>query len=388
MDYSTAEQGFVFDMDSLYASFAALTDQRSRQGIRYPLPQALTLILLAKLGGEDTARGMATWLRLRAEELAQALQLARSSMPYRTTISRILGEAVDVKEFEETVGSFFRDGLAEKEDLIIAIDGKTLRGTIEAGQNQGLHLMAAYVPGAGVVLMQMEVTQKENEIVTAPHVLSCLDLSKRVVVGDAMQTQRELSAQITVQGGDYVWVVKENQPQLREDITAAFEPVPCVPGFNEGTRDQPTARTLDKGHGRIEERTITTTSELREFLDWPGAEQVFKLDRRFVYTKENRVRQETSYGITSLSTEKASPKKLLALIRAYWEIENGLHYRRDVTFQEDCCRLTIGHAAHMMAALNNLAIGLIEGSDYTDAPEARRHYCARPLETLSLICCA
>jgi predicted transposase YbfD/YdcC len=388
MNFSTVEHGFVFNMNSLFARFKTLADQRSRRGVRYPLPQALTLILLAKLGGEDTARGMATWLRHRAEELAQALRLTRKSMPVRTTISRILGEAVKVEEFEETVGSYFRDGLAEKKNLIIAIDGKTLRGTIETGQSQGLHLMAAYVPGEGAVLIQMEVTKKENEIVTAPNLLSCLDLRNRVVVGDAMQTQRELSAQIVAQGGDYVWVVKENQPQLREDITAAFEPVPCVPCFNEGVRDQPTAKTLDKGHGRIEERTITTTIELKDFLDWPGAEQVFKLHRRFVYVKESRVREETSYGITSLSVKKASPDKLLELIRAYWEIENGLHYRRDVTFQEDRCRLRIGHAAHMMAALNNLAIGLIARSDYTEAPEARRRFCAKPLDALSLIRCA
>ena len=388
MDCSTFEQGFIFDMSSLFARFKTLTDQRSRRGVRYPLAQALTLILLAKLGGEDTARGMATWLRHRAEDLAQALGLTRKSMPVRTTISRILGKAVKVEEFEETIGSYFRDRLAEKKNLVIAIDGKTLRGTIEAGANQGLHLMAAYVPAEGAVLIQMEVTKKENEIVTAPHLLSCLDLRSKVVVGDAMQTQRELSAQIVTQGGDYIWVVKENQPQLREDIAAAFEPVPCVPCFNEGTRDQPTAKTLDKGHGRIEDRTITTTIELKDFLDWPGAEQVFKLHRRFVYVKEDRVREETSYGITSLPEEKAGPEVLLESVRAYWEIENGLHYRRDVTFQEDRCRLTIGHAAHMMAALNNLAIGLIARSDYSEAPEARRRFCARPLDALLLICCA
>jgi predicted transposase YbfD/YdcC len=385
MDYSTFEQSFVFDLDSLYARFETLTDQRSRRGIRYPLPQALTLILLAKLGGEDTVRGMATWLQHRAEELAQAMGLERASMPHRTTISRILGKAVQIEEFEEAVGDFFRAGLAEGDELIIAIDGKTLRGTIEPGQNQGVHLMAAYVPDEGVVLNQMKVASQENEIVVAPQVLEYLDLRDCVVVGDAMHTQRELSAQIVTQGGDYVWVVKENQPQLREDIAAAFEPLPFVPGFHQGPRNHPTARTLDKGNGRLEERTIAATSELKGFLDWPGAEQVYKLDRRFVYLKVNRVRQETSYGITSLSTEKADPSRLLELIRAYWGIENGLHYRRDVTFQEDRCRLRIGHAAHMMAALNNLAVGLIARSGYAEAPEARRRYCARPLDALALI---
>ena len=161
-----------------------------------------------------------------------------------------------------------------------------------------------------------------------------------------------------------------------------------MPCFSEGTRGQPAARTLDKEHGRIEDRTITITIELKDFLDWSGAAQVFKLRRRFVYVEEDHVREEISYGITSLSEKKAGPEVLLELVRAYWEIENGPHYRRDVTFQEDRCRLTIGHAAHMMAALNSLAIGLIARSDCSEVPEARRRFCARPPYALSLISCA
>lgn len=385
MEYNAGEEGFVVDVNSVYARFEALTDQRSRRGIRYPLPATLTLILLAKLAGEDTVRGIATWLRYRAEALARAMGLVRSGMPHRTTISRILGEAAIVEEFDQVVGHFFRSSLAQGKEVVIAIDGKTMRGTIEVGQSQGLHLLAAYVPAEGVVLFQMRVASKENEIVAAPKLLDHIDLRDCVVVGDALHTQRALSAQIVAGGGDYVWVVKENQPQLREDIRAAFEPTPCVAGFNTGPRDLPTAKTLDKGHGRIEERTITATSELKGYLDWPGAEQVFKLERRFVYLKDGRERQETSYGITSMPAEKASAARLLEVNRTYWGIENGLHYRRDVTFNEDRCRLRIGHAAHMMAALNNLAIGLILRRGIKNAPEARRRFCARPVDAMELI---
>ena len=338
MEFGAGEEGFVFDVNSVYSLFEALTDRRSRRGIRYPLPVTLTLILLAKLAGEDTVQGIATWLRYRAEALARATGLTRSGMPHRTTISRIMGEAAIVEEFDQVVGHFFRSGMARGKGVVIAIDGKTLRGTIEVGQNQGLHLLAAYVP-----------------------------------------------AQIVAGGGDYMWVVKDNQPQLREDITVAFEPAPCVAGFNAGPRDLATAKTVDKGHGRIDERTITVTSELKGFLDWPGAEQVFKLERRSVFLKHGRVQQETSYGITSLPAEKASAERLLAVNRAYWGIENGLHYRRDVTFKEDSCRLRFGHAAHMMAALNNLAIGLILRRGIKNAPEARRRFCAIPQDAMELI---
>lgn len=385
MAYGAGEEGFVFDVNSVYSLFEALTDRRSRRGIRYPLPVTLTLILLAKLAGEDTVQGIATWLRYRAEAMARAMGLTRSGMPHRTTISRILGEAAIVEEFDQVVGRFFRSGMARGEGVVIAIDGKTMRGTIDVGQNHGLHLLAAYVPSEGVVLFQLRVESKENEIVAAPQLLDKIDLRDCVVVGDALHTQRALSAQIVAGGGDYVWVVKDNQPQLREDITVAFEPAPCVAGFNAGPRDLATAKTVEKGHGRIDERTITVTSELKGFLDWPGAEQVFKLERRSVFLKHGRVQQETSYGITSLPAEKASAERLLAVNRAYWGIENGLHYRRDVTFKEDGCRLRVGHAAHMMAALNNLAIGLILRRGIKNAPEARRRFCAIPQDAMELI---
>ena len=127
------------------------------------------------------------------------------------------------------------------------------------------------------------------------------------------------------------------------------------------------------------------TSELKDFLDWPGVEQVFKLERRSVLLKNGQVQQETSYGITSMPAEKASAARLLEVNRTYWGIENGLRYRRDVTFKEDGCRLRVGHAAHMMAALNNLAIGLILRRGIKNVPEERKRFCARPQEAMALI---
>lgn len=102
-----AEEGIVFDLDSLYARLTTLTDRRSQRGIRYPLPLALRLILLAKLGGEDTAQGIASWLRYRAERLIKALGLTKATVPHWTTISRILGHAVIVEEFERVIGDLF-----------------------------------------------------------------------------------------------------------------------------------------------------------------------------------------------------------------------------------------------------------------------------------------
>jgi len=278
------------------------------------------------------------------------------------------------------------DGQAQlSQEVVIAIDGKTLRGTIPPGQSQGLHLLAAYLPGEGLVLMQIAVESKENEIVAAPKLLKVLDLRGKVVIGDAMHTQRQLSIEILTAGGDYLWIAKDNQAQLKEDIAHLFAPQQCPPATSPLPTDFQTASTQDYGHGRYETRTITTSSMLKDFLDWPYLEQVFKLDYRTLNLKTGQVQTQTHYGLTSLSATKANPARLLALKRHYWGIENRLHYRRDVSLNEDRCRLRTGQAARNMAILNNLVLALIDRLDFQTVPDARRKFSAKPLAALKLL---
>ena len=148
------------------------------------------------------------------------------------------------------------------------------------------------------------------------------------------------------------------------------------------------ATTTDKDHGRLETRTITVTDLLNDYLDWPGVQQVFRLQRRFIKLNTGEVSSETSFGITSLSSQRADPDRLLSLIRSYWGIENGLDYRRDVTLDEDRCRLKIGHAPRMIAALNNLTLSILLSQGVTNVSQQRKRCCALPLEALRLITCA
>jgi predicted transposase YbfD/YdcC len=376
---------FVFDLKSLYAHFERLTDGRDPRGVRYYLADALTLITLAKLGGEDGPRGMAEWLQHRVEQLVAALRLSRTSMPHPVTISRILGHAVNGVELEQMLAAYFDDQAQLSQAVVLAIDGKILRGTIELGHSQGVHLLAAYLPEEGLVLMQVEVERKENEIVAAPKLLQVLDLRGKVVIGDALHTQRQLSLEIVQAGGDYLWTAKGNQPALQETIAHLFEPEPVTPGFAPTRTDFKTATVINKGHGRLEKRTLTSSSMLKDYLDWPYLQQVFKLKRQFINLKTGQVMAETCYGLTSLSAMEAGPDRLLHLLRTYWGIENGLHYRRDVTLKEDRCRLKIGQAARVMASLNNLVLALILRQGYSCVPQARRRYAAEPLEALKLI---
>ena len=250
-----------------------------------------------------------------------------------------------------------------------------MRGSIAAGQTRGTHLLAAYLPSEGVVLAQVEVDGKENEIKAAPRLLQAIDLRDKVVSGDAMLTQRDLSAQVVAAGGAYLWPVKDNQPQLYDDIATFFA------SEGEGTA----TTTVEKGHGRIEQRRLRASTGLNEYLDWPHVQQVFRVDRRTEHVKRGEITHETAYGITSLGPEQADPQQLLTMVRGHWNIENGLHYRRDETLREDWCHLRLGHAQHMMAVINNLVLALLLRQGANNVPQQRRRYAAQWDQALKLI---
>jgi predicted transposase YbfD/YdcC len=376
--------GFVIDLTSLYAALCTLCDARDARGLRYALVTVLVFILLAKLAGQDHLRGIAQWVDLRKERLAEALGLAKVQAPHATTYSRVLRRAVDVEAFEQVARTFFSSQPGAGQSVWVSIDGKTLRGTIPAGQTQGVHLLAAYLPEEGWVMMQMEVAGHENEIPAAERMVPGIDLRNKIVTGDAELAQRELSIRVVQAGGDYVWVVKDNQPQLRQDIEALFEPEACAPGFSPTKKDFDTAQTCEKAHGRLEQRTLTKSCMLKGYSRWPAAEQVFKLERRFVRLSDGLVMEETTYGVTSLTRAQADAHQLLDIVRGHWGIENGLHYRRDETLREDRCRLT-GQGAHVMAIINNLVLGLLLRRGVVNVPDARRYYDAKPEEAVKLL---
>jgi predicted transposase YbfD/YdcC len=384
-DVNLDPAGFVIDLDSLYAYLARLRDKRHARGVRYALVTVLLFLVLAKLAGQDRLYGISQWVRYRKEPLAQVFHLNKSRAPCANTYRRILGCVIDIEEFEQVIRSFFASQAKAGQSLVIALDGKTLRGTIAAGQTRGQHLLAAYLPAEGWVLFQVEVDGHENEIAAAPRVLACLDLRGKIVTGDAMFAQRELSLQIIQVGGHYIWTVKDNQSTLRQDIELLFQPEQTIKGFSQGTQDFRKAETVEKKHGRLERRSLTVSAELKGYLDWPGAEQVFKLERHFTRLVDGQVTHEVVYGITSLSAQQVSAKQLLQLIRCHWGIENGLHYRRDETLREDWCHLKRGQAPRAMAALNNLIVGLTLRLGWTNLAAARRYFDAHPLQAQRLV---
>lgn len=375
---------FIFDTGSLYYHFQGIQDIRKKRGVRYSLPIVFLLIVLAKLCGQDTPFGIADWAKNRQSWLCEVLLLNYVRMPHHSTYRRIMGTYES--ELDRVITGFLSQLVEKKEYQVIGIDGKTLRGTITADDPFGLHLLSAYLPEIGITLKQLPVEkEKENEIVVAPKLLANLNLEDKVVVGDAMQTHRALSSQIIEANGDFVWIVKDNQPNTRKAIELLFAPEKAKPGQGCPPMDFQTAKTHDKHHGRIEERKITVSHMLNDYLDWPALQQVFKMERHFTYTSTGKVHQETQYGITSLKADVANPEKMLALVRSEWGIENGLHYRRDVTFGEDKTRMIHKTIARSMALINNLVIALLNTQGFTNHAQARRTFEANPFSAITLL---
>jgi predicted transposase YbfD/YdcC len=353
-----ATEPLAFDLQALAHHLDAVPDLRAARGRRYPLSVLLTLAVLAKLAGYNNPRAIAEWAALRQAELTTFFTLARPTMPHPTTWSRVLGQALDPRDLEAALHAFFQAhatlAACSEPAVQLTLDGKTLRGTIPAGATQGVHLLAVYLPGCGLALTQVAVAGKANELTVAPTILTGLPLAGVIVTGDALFTQRKLSAQIREQGGHYVWTVKKNQRQLYEDIAIAFAPLRA--DERAADYDYRTARTLSKGHGRLAARTIRVSSMLAGYTDWPDAAQVFEITT--VVHERGRTTTTVRYGITSLAAAQAGPGDLVRLVRAHWGQEAGLHYRRDVTLREDRGQIRMGGAPQVNAALNNAVVSL------------------------------
>ena len=383
----TPNEGYVFDLGSLYERFEQLTDTRDRRGKRYALALILTLMVLAKLAGEHGISGIADWARLRCGLLVTAFQLQRPKLPGHNTYRRACSGAVEPSALQQVVSEALLSAPQAGQSVLLSLDGKALRGSWSKARPAGVQLLAAYLPAEGLVLMQVAVAQKTNEITAAPQVLKCLDLRGKVVMGDALHTQRALSVQIVASDADYLWYAKENQPSLRADIELTFQPEKCGPGSKPVPTVVASDMQTDKGHGRIEKRTLTSSSLLKDYLDWPHAAQVFKLERQVWDLDMKPVRSEVVYGLTSLSATQADPARLLELTRGYWGIENGLHYRRDVTLREDATRTRNARQAEVNAILNNWLIGVVLQHGWHNLAEAQRYYAANLAASMRLLLC-
>ena len=289
------------------------------------------MILLARLAGADKPQGIFEWIRYRRADFVQMFQLKRVNTPCVNTIYTILGDVLLQEELEATLRQYLHEQYGGQSSVLVAVDGKTMRGTIPKGMTQGVHLLTAYLVEESIVLKQVQVLPEQNEISAAPALLAGVYLKDKVVIADALQTQWSFCMAVLYQGGQYVLWAKENQPTLLADIQQFFELPPYVPGWHQDDWPQTSASFCTKSHGRLEKRTLSLMADLGSFVTWPGIQQIFKLERLSREMGTGHESKQTVYGLTSCSPAKADAHQLLDWTQRYWVIENGLHYRRDVT---------------------------------------------------------
>ena len=356
-------------------------DFRAASGKRHPLSAILALACAACLCGYRSYGAMAEWGRNYGAGLIAALGFTRSTTPCAATLHTVFKQ-LDIASFEAKLSAWAEQALVAQPGAAgqleaIACDGKTLRGSRKLGA-PGSHLLAAVSQRLGLTLTQCAVADKTNELSAIHEILTGLLLTGRVITTDALHTQRAFAQAVLDAGGDYLMFVKDNQPQLREDIATLFQEPQMV------AETLTTARTLDPGHGRIEERRLTASWALVGYTDWPGLQQVFQLERTITIKKTRQQRHEVVYGVTSLPPQRADAARLLQCARGHWRVEAG-HWIRDVTFDEDRSQVRCGHIPQAMAALRNTAIALMRMAGETNIAAAARRYAAQPWAALALI---
>jgi predicted transposase YbfD/YdcC len=279
-----------------------------------------------------------------------------------------MAHKVYVEEVERLVGEYYQHG---EHGEVYALDGKARRGMRKKDEEGQAYGLSIYDVQEAKVMSQVEVGRKENEIVQAPKAL------KRAEISQILEAQ-----------ADYVFPIKENQPQLYKNIQSLFTPEYPKPGFGNIQTDFLSTQKVNKGHGRIEIRTLTTSEMLNVYTAWPGLVQVYRLERQFQWWRNGRTYRTSNaveFGITSLTRTQAAPEQLLQIRRAHWGIETGLYDRRDVTLKEDATRMTVGNTGKVMASINNLVLALIRQAGFHNAAQARRWFAAHLSEAFALL---
>ena len=327
---------------SLYEICQQVVDRRAARGKQYDLAGLLVVLVMAKLAGMKSLLGASDWVRDQQKLLCEQLKLSWKRVPcantYKYALTRLDSQQVNAQlaawlvrqEAESRCGEEPSRLTAQstQRSVHLAIDGKVLKGTgnqVYGGEKPQKHVLHVSEVQTGIVLQQVPMAQKHNEVRTLKPMLTEVLCQGRILTADAAQSYHEFGRLIQQGGGDVVVIIKDNTPVTRADLELFFEDEQADRGTWQSYAQ------IEKGHGRLERRQITSSPDLNDYLrrDWGEVGQVFRLQRERTIKREQSV--EVVYGWTSLSPKWCSPQRLLQLIRAHWAVENRLRLssRRD-----------------------------------------------------------
>jgi predicted transposase YbfD/YdcC len=352
MEDATTDCG-AFDETVVFLSyFKDLKDPRQQGKVTYPLDEILLLCLVAVLAGAETVVDIALF-GCKKRELLRRFRPFKDGTPAHDHLGDILA-VLDAEQFQTCFVAWVA-ALTEAPEGVIAIDGKTSRRSgRKNGGNPAIHMVSAFAARQRLVLGQVKVAEKSNEITAIPKLLDMLAIEGAIVTIDAMGCQRDIAQKVLDKTADYVLALKGNQGSLREDVET-FVAEQKAAGFADTTISQD--QTVDGDHGRIETRTTTVIHDvawLQKRHDWPGLKAVVIVESR--RETAGKIEQETRFYITSLGL---LAHLLGPIIRSHWAIENSLHWVMDMIFRDDECRVRTDHAPANFATFKHMAHNLI-----------------------------
>ena len=353
--------------------FADLPDPRQAGKVIYPLQEILLLCLLAMLAGAECFVEIARFGDKKIELLRRFLPF-KDGTPSHDQLGDIFA-MIDAVHFQRCFVAWVAKMLGVSPD-VIAIDGKTSRRSADKSRGKAaIHMVSAFAARQRLVLGQVKVEDKSNEIIAIPALLDMLQIEAAVVTIDAMGCQRDIAQKVIEKKADYILALKGNQGTLREDVEV-FAAEQKANGFKDAKISQ--HQTVDADHGRIETRTYTVIHDvgwLHDDHQWPGLKSVVMVEseREIPATAKDpaKIEREMRFYITSLAwlAHQIGPA-----IRGHWMVENGLHWVMDMMFRDDECRIRTNHAPANFTTIKHMALNLIrrKASGKKDSLRVRR----------------
>jgi predicted transposase YbfD/YdcC len=377
---------FTVTPASLAAAFASVPDPRRQASVMYPLPAVLTLAVAALLCAHTSVLAMAEWGAGQSAEFLRRLGFPAGRAPCQSTLHRLFRK-LDGRALAAALGAYFVGTALPtgRGSQGVAIDGKAQRGQHQYDPaGPPVQVLAAFCHEQAVVLasepIEAGADKQEAELTVAPALLNAVDWRNRVLTGDALFCQRQLCQQVLDAGGDYLLLVKANQPRLSWAIELLFDPPSQTPPL----LDQREAHSIDQGHGRTAEvRHLIASTDLTTYLDWPGLAQVFRIER--TWWEQGKQRRQVRYGITSLPPAIGTAQRLLALKRGHWSIENRLHRSKDVNLGEDASLIHQGQGPVVCSVLRDAALSLLHRAGCSRVASRLRYHSRHPAEAVALL---
>lgn len=330
--------------------FKSLVEPRMERCKLHLFDEIIFLTISAVICGADNFVEIESFGKEKREWLSRVLKFA-NGIPSHDTIGRLFAR-IDSKEFERCFIEWVQSVVELTKGQVIAIDGKTLRGSSSLSNGKkAIHMVSAFASANQVVLGQLACEEKSNEITAIPALLELIVVKGCIVTIDAMGCQTAIAEKIIDRGADYILAAKDNQKKLHQEITAMF-----------GRHKSESFETLEKDHGRIETRHCSVLKNLKDMKGvkkWKELKSIVRIEAK--QEINGKVSEETRYYISSL---EITAEKMNALVRAHWCVETKLHWILDVSFKEDANRTRTDNSAENLSIVRRVALNLLK-ADYT-----------------------